>query len=110
MLNNEISDKGVRAYGESKLDNISLFNGDCLEVMDYLISKNIKVDAIIADPPYGWIGTTNCKWDQVIPFDPMWKQISRIIKDNGAIVLFSGQPFTDFALKESQMIQLLDEF
>ena len=45
---------------------IDLYNGDCLEIMDYLISQNIIVDAIITDPPYG---TTACKWDTIIPFD-----------------------------------------
>ena len=47
---------------------IELYNGDCLEVMDQLISKGIKVDMILTDPPYG---TTACKWDSVIPFDEM---------------------------------------
>ena len=50
-----------------------------------------SIDAIITDPPYG---TTACKWDSVIDFDLMWKQLNRIIKDNGAIVLFGSQPFT----------------
>ena len=50
-----------------------------------------SVDAIICDLPYG---TTACKWDTVIPFEPLWAQYKRIIKDNGAIVLFASQPFT----------------
>ena len=50
-----------------------------------------SVDAIITDPPYG---TTACKWDSVIPFEPMWEQLKRIIKPNGAIVLTASQPFT----------------
>lgn len=50
-----------------------------------------SVDAIICDPPYG---TTACKWDSVIPFESMWEQLKRIIKPNGAIVLFSSQPFS----------------
>jgi len=50
-----------------------------------------SVDAVIADPPYG---TTACKWDSVIPFKPMWEQLKRVIKPNGAIVLFGSQPFT----------------
>ncbi|WP_343101916.1 hypothetical protein [Romboutsia sp. MSSM.1001216sp_RTP31141st1_G3_RTP31141_220114] len=56
--------------------------------------KNINdksIDLILCDPPFG---TTNCKWDNIIPFDLMWEQYHRIIKDNGAIVLFSDQPFT----------------
>jgi site-specific DNA-methyltransferase (adenine-specific) len=66
----------------------TLHHGDCLEVMQQLPDKSI--DAIITDPPYG---TTACKWDSVIPFDPMWQQLKRIIKPCGAIVLFGSQPF-----------------
>ena len=68
---------------------IQLFKGDCLEVMKSIPDKSI--DAIITDPPYG---TTACKWDSVIHLDKMWEQLNRIIKHNGAIVLFSAQPFT----------------
>ena len=68
---------------------MKLYNGDCLEVMKSIPDKSI--DAIITDPPYG---TTACNWDSVIPFEPMWKQLNRIIKNNGAIVLFGSQPFT----------------
>ena len=68
---------------------INLLHGDCLELMKSIPDKSI--DAIITDPPYG---TTACKWDSVIPFDLMWEQLNRIIKDNGAIVLFGSQPFT----------------
>lgn len=50
-----------------------------------------SIDAVITDPPYG---TTACKWDTCIPFKPMWEQLKRIIKKNGAIVLFGSQPFT----------------
>jgi DNA modification methylase len=67
----------------------TLILGDCLEKMKEIESGS--VDAIIADPPYG---TTACKWDSVIPFEPMWEQLKRIIKPNGAIVLFGSQPFT----------------
>ena len=66
-----------------------IINGDCLEVM-----KDIPcglIDAIITDPPYG---TTACKWDSVIPLEPMWLQLKRIIKNNGAIVLFGSEPFS----------------
>jgi len=52
-----------------------------------------SIDAIITDPPYG---TTACKWDSVIDFDLMWKQLNRIIKDNGAIVLFGSEPFSSY--------------
>jgi len=68
---------------------IQLFNGDCLDVMRGM--DDGSVDAIITDPPYG---TTACKWDSVIPFEPMWAELKRIIKPNGAIVLFGSQPFT----------------
>jgi site-specific DNA-methyltransferase (adenine-specific) len=68
---------------------IDLRKGDCLELMKDLPDKSI--DAIIADLPYG---TTACKWDTIIPFEPLWEQYKRIIKDNGAIVLTASQPFT----------------
>ena len=68
---------------------IDLRLGDCLEVMKTINDKSI--DAIICDLPYG---TTACKWDTIIPFEPLWEQYNRIIKDNGAIVLFGSQPFT----------------
>lgn len=68
---------------------IKLHHGDCLEIMKSI--PNASIDAIITDPPYG---TTACKWDSVIPFEPMWKGLNRVIKDNGAIVLFGSQPFT----------------
>ena len=68
---------------------IDLRLGDCLEVMKFIPDKSI--DAIICDLPYG---TTACKWDSVIPFEPLWAQYKRIIKDNGAIVLTASQPFT----------------
>ena len=58
-----------------------------------------SVDAIITDPPYG---TTVCKWDSVLPFEPMWQQLNRIIKPNGAIVLFGGEPFSS-ALRMSNI-------
>jgi len=66
-----------------------LYLMDCIEGMKMIPDGSI--DAIITDPPYG---TTACKWDTVIPFDLMWEQLNRIIKPNGAIVLFSSQPFT----------------
>ena len=68
---------------------IDLRLGDCLEIMKTI--EDNSIDAIICDLPYG---TTACKWDSVIPFEPLWKQYKRIIKDNGAIVLFGSQPFT----------------
>jgi len=68
---------------------IELIQGDCLQEMQNILDKSI--DAIICDLPYG---TTQNKWDSVIPLDLLWKEYKRIIKDNGAIVLFSAQPFT----------------
>jgi len=77
--------------------NIDLRLGDCLEVMKTIESGSI--DAIITDPPYG---TTACKWDSVIDFDLMWEQLNRIIKPNGAIVLFGSEPFSS-ALRMSNI-------
>jgi len=70
-----------------ELDNI--YQGDCLELMRHVSDKSI--DMILCDLPYG---TTACKWDTIIPFEPLWEQYKRIIKDNGAIVLTASQPFT----------------
>ena len=63
--------------------------GDCLDVMQDI--PDGSVDMVCTDPPYG---TTNCQWDSVIPFEPMWAQLKRIVKPNGAIVLMASQPFT----------------
>lgn len=63
--------------------------GDCLEIMKNIPDKSI--DMILCDLPYG---TTACKWDTIIPFEPLWEQYKRIIKNNGAIVLTASQPFT----------------
>ena len=68
---------------------IDLHNGDCLEIMKAI--PDGSVDCVITDPPYG---TTACKWDSVIPFEPMWAELKRIIKPNGAIVLFGSEPFS----------------
>jgi len=66
-----------------------LMKGDCLERMEEIESGS--VDMVLADPPYG---TTACKWDSVIPLEPMWEQLKRVIKPNGAIVMTASQPFT----------------
>ena len=68
---------------------MQLYNGDCLEIMKDIPDKS--VDMILCDLPYG---ITACEWDSVIPFDKMWEQLNRIIKDNGAIVLFGTMPFS----------------
>jgi site-specific DNA-methyltransferase (adenine-specific) len=79
------------------MPNIELIQGDCLEKMKDIADGS--VDAVLADPPYG---TTACKWDSVIPFEPMWEQLNRIIKSNGAIVLFGSEPFSS-ALRMSNI-------
>tara|TARA_R100000951_G_scaffold22202_1_gene18434 strand:- start:135 stop:887 length:753 start_codon:yes stop_codon:yes gene_type:complete len=66
-----------------------LMLGDCLERMKEI--PDGSVDMILTDPPYG---TTACKWDSIIPLEPMWDQLKRIIKPNGAIVMTASQPFT----------------
>ncbi len=79
------------------MSKIDLRLGDCLEVMKTI--ENNSIDAIITDPPYG---TTQCKWDNVIDFYLMWEQLNRIIKPNGAIVLFGSEPFSS-ALRMSNI-------
>ena len=71
------------------LDINTIYHGDCLDLMKDIPDKSI--DMILCDLPYG---TTACKWDTIIPFEPLWEQYKRIIKDNGAIVLTASQPFT----------------
>lgn len=71
------------------MEKIRLFHGDCLEVLPTLEAGS--VDMVLADPPYG---TTACAWDSVIDLPSMWKELKRVIKPNGAIVLFGSQPFT----------------
>jgi len=67
----------------------TIIQGDCLEVMKEISEKSI--DMILCDLPYG---TTACKWDTIIPFEPLWEQYKRVIKKNSAIVLFGREPFT----------------
>lgn len=68
-----------------------LKQGNCLEIMPQIPSGS--VDMILCDLPYG---TTACKWDTVIPFEPLWAEYKRIIKKNGAIVLFGQEPFSSY--------------
>lgn len=68
---------------------VQLYKGDCMEQMANI--PDGSVDMVLCDLPYG---TTACKWDTVIPFEPMWEQYNRIIKGNGAIVLFGSEPFS----------------
>ena len=78
---------------------IDLYNGDCLDIMDKLIADGITVDAIITDPPYG---TTACSWDSIIPFEDTWLRLNKLIKPNGAILLFGSEPFSS-ALRMSNI-------
>ena len=68
---------------------MKLYNNDCLKVLPTISDKSINF--ILTDPPYG---TTQCKWDSIIPFKPMWKELKRVIKDNGCIALFGTEPFS----------------
>ena len=70
-------------------ENIKLLHGDCIELLPKIPDESI--DAIITDPPYG---TTKCDWDIPIPFDLMWKQYTRILKQSGVIIIFGSEPFT----------------
>ncbi len=76
---------------------IQLHCGDCLDIMPTL--EPSSVDMVLADPPYG---TTACKWDSVIPLDEMWRELKRVIKPNGAIVMTASQPFTTTAIASNQ--------
>jgi len=75
-----------------------VYHGDCLKVMDELIKKWIKVDAVITDPPY-W--TTSCAWDSIIPFDQMWERLNKIIKPDWIIVLFWNNPFSSLLISSN---------
>jgi len=69
--------------------SIKLYQGDCLEILPKLADNS--VDMVLADPPYQ---LTQCKWDSIIPLEPMWKELKRIAKDRAAIVMTASQPFT----------------
>lgn len=78
-----------------------VYNEDCLEGMKRIPDKSI--DMILCDLPYG---TTNCEWDTVIPFEPLWEQYKRIIKDHGAILLFAQIPFlADLAMSNREWLR-----
>ena len=81
--------KNILMLQKKGLRMIKLLQGDCLELMKDIKDKSI--DMILCDLPYG---ITACKWDSVIPFEPLWEQYNRVIKDAGAIVLFGSEPFT----------------
>ncbi len=73
----------------ARVSHSTLVNADCFDVFPFIEEKS--VDAIICDLPYG---TTACKWDSVLPFDLLWNEYKRIIKPDGAIVLFGSEPFS----------------
>lgn len=75
------------------MEGITLWQGDCLELMKGI--EDNSVDMVLCDLPYG---TTRNKWDSIIPLDRLWEQYKRVIKDNGAIVLFSAEPFTSLLI------------
>lgn len=80
---------------------MKLIQGDCLEEMMKLEAGSI--DMVLTDPPYG---TTACKWDSVVPLEPMWKQLKRVVKPNGAIVMTASQPFTSaLVMSNSKMFR-----
>lgn len=74
----------------------SIVHGDCLEVMPLLPDRS--VDILLSDWPYG---TTACEWDSIIPLEPLWEQVKRVIKPGGAIVLTASQPFTTILIASS---------
>lgn len=77
-----------------------LYNGDCLEELKNVPDKSVQL--ILTDLPYGTVkNTTACKWDDVIPMEKLWPEFERIIKDDGAIVLFSQQPFTSYLISSN---------
>ena len=78
---------------------IEIKQGDCLELMKDI--PDGSVDMILADLPYG---TTACDFDTIIPFEPLWEQYERVIKDNGAIVLTASQPFTSALITSNQSL------
>lgn len=73
------------------MNNIKLYQGDCLTIMPELSDKS--VDMILTDLPYG---STSCSWDVIIPFEDLWNQYNRIIKSNGCIALFGSEPFSSY--------------
>ena len=70
---------------------VKLIQGDCLEEMPKLANDGVKVDLVLTDPPYG---TTSCKWDNIIPFEPMWDCLNQLTYDKTPMVLFGSEPFS----------------
>lgn len=81
------------------INDFNIINGDALQELDRLIEKGVKVDAVIADIPYG---TTACVWDEIIPLKDMWERLNKIVKDdNTPILLFGQQPFTSVLISSN---------
>lgn len=76
---------------------MKLLNGDCMQLMKEI--PDGAVDLILCDPPYG---TTDCSWDSVLPFGELWEQYNRVLKPDGAVVLFAAQPFTTQLIQSNQ--------
>ena len=93
MEDNQIINYKEDNKEDNKEDKYKLIRGDCLEEMKQIEDKTI--DLIICDLPYGM---TKNKWDIILPFDKLWKEYNRIIKDRGAIILFGSQPFTSIMI------------
>jgi site-specific DNA-methyltransferase (adenine-specific) len=92
MLNNE----QTPLLHIADVSGSALFQGDCFDIMPLIPDKSVQL--ILADLPYG---TTACKWDSIIPLEPLWKAYKRIIKENGAIVLTASQPFTTILISSN---------
>ena len=73
----------------ARVSGSTFINADCFDVFPYIADKSVNL--ILCDLPYG---TTACKWDVIIPFDKLWNEYKRIIKDKGVIVLFGSEPFS----------------
>lgn len=69
---------------------MKIMNGDCLKKMNQLIEEGVKVNMVLTDPPYG---VTKCKWDSIIPLQPMWEKLNKLTHDNTPILLFGTNPF-----------------
>src|ERR1051326_1410326 len=78
-----------RCQGVVEMDNVKLVLGDCLDVMSGIAGHS--VDLILVDPPHA---RTNCRWDCMIPFEPLWEHYQRILKPDGTAVVISTHPFT----------------
>lgn len=94
IINNHLSigediDLQSKQVNKQILTGMDLFNEDCLSILRAI--EDDSIDLILTDPPYG---TTACNWDSVIPLYEMWRELNRVVKDEGHIVLFSAQPFT----------------